>query len=391
MAGNAMAQSSLGVEYEKRRADGRGFVQLGANGYKVLDDYTGLCMGTAPRDGGDVYLSMGRDFKGTSLRGSLIGFEYAGTGSAESLSGYGIDFDVEYSKNLPAGMVTTFGFGLRDDTRAGQDASAQIKLGLNWQLGKKGARSANDDCAITRDGNGAPRVDCADHVLHSNGPLMAKDGALVADDVAEAPAVTQITRPRRNLGFGSPFVPVVAKKEEPTGQTRLIIEEIALPRVLILDADGSFMYWETPCSKSSWSFTGPVSVTVPVSISTASTDLAYLGAYAVVDKMHSTANQPYCSGENSVEVTPNTPITLTQLGGGADAFFQDTSFAMASGDGRFDGIGEIMTQYQCALDGTDITAAPLVLGTGTGVIAVPAIAPGKTMRCRVFNGSINTA
>lgn len=217
--GDFMGQFSLGVEYERRQADKKGFIQLGANAYVPFDDYTNIAnfgvLNAAPRKGLDAYASFGKDFDGFSLRGSVIGFDYAETNSARGLNGYGVDLDVEYWKNLPPGMKLNLSVGLRDDNRTNTDAALRGALGMNWTFGKTGGgRPSTEDCAVVRDALNQTTVDCGEQVIRTPGrPLYAKDGTALPEEVIASPAPrgVSVIPPRRNLGFGTPSVPIEYK------------------------------------------------------------------------------------------------------------------------------------------------------------------------------------
>lgn len=251
----------LGLELDHRRIFSEtDFLQVGVNGYQPLHDYTNFrrygVLSAAPRQGVDAYLSYGRTFDGLSLRGNLIGFHYTETSDAFDLTGYRTSIDAELWRGLPEGMVLTASVGLQDDSRAGVGIEPVFAVGLRFNLGSsayeqavaehnstmdtlraKHARrqrereleiqaAAREDCAVVRNPGEEAKLDCADRVVASADPsIIAKDGSTVRNDRA-APAVEPleplvlppaptrpvvVSRPRRHLGFGSPFTPIEYK------------------------------------------------------------------------------------------------------------------------------------------------------------------------------------
>lgn len=207
---------SLGAEYDYRSPDQRGFMQLGANAYLPFDDYTDVdkygTLGAAPRQGLDAYASLGRGYDGYTLRGTVSGFSYAETDTARALSGYRVDGEIEWTRGLPENMTITGSVGLRDDSRLNSDLSVVAGLEASWEFGGLGtAGDVARDCALLREGEGRPRVDCAERVLPGGGGGKLGKVAPVAVAAAPPAAAQAVSRPRRHLGFGSAMTPIEYK------------------------------------------------------------------------------------------------------------------------------------------------------------------------------------
>ena len=218
-----MGLASLGVEYENRFDEQQGFIQLGGNAYFAFDDYTDIAkygrLSSAPRNGLDAYASYGRDFNGYGLRGTVSAFNYSKTDSANALTGYRADLELEYWRGLPVGMTTVFGLGVRDDNRSGVDPAIVASAKLNWTFGNRSTGTVpTHDCAVVRDAKAEARIDCGEAVIRSiDGPVFTKGGQ-IAPDVVETRRLVRINPPRRHLGFGTPFTPIEYADVDPTLQ-----------------------------------------------------------------------------------------------------------------------------------------------------------------------------
>jgi len=243
--GELLGQASVGAEYEYRPVDGDWFAQGGGNYYRPFDDYTNVAefgnLSAAPREGLDAYISVGRDFDGLSLRGSLIGFNYFDTPTALALTGYGLDTEIETSRGLPDGMNVGVSLGLRTDSRDASEPSAIFGVSLEYAFGGGGRRVPDRDCALVRVEGEQPQVDCGEAViLMADGDITGKEDEPVARPLP-GPRGVIVDRPRRNLGFGSAFVPIEEDTPpEPQPEPASLI--ILLSDVIRFDTPNDFRF-----------------------------------------------------------------------------------------------------------------------------------------------------
>lgn len=111
-------QGSLGLEYEHLGARGTSY-RAGANAYLPFEDYSqDRDRSRAPRLGGDLYLGIGQDHGWHRLEGFLTGFHYAETDEVHGL--WGVAGEVEYRYSgldfLPTGSHLYASLGARWDT-----------------------------------------------------------------------------------------------------------------------------------------------------------------------------------------------------------------------------------------------------------------------------------
>ncbi len=111
-------QGSLGLEYEHLGAKGTSY-RAGGNAYVPFEDYTeDFDRGRAPRLGGDLYLGVGQDHGEHRFEGFLTGFHYAETDTAKPLWGATGEMEYRYSgfDFLPTGSHLYASMGARWDT-----------------------------------------------------------------------------------------------------------------------------------------------------------------------------------------------------------------------------------------------------------------------------------
>jgi hypothetical protein len=190
-----MTGASLGAEYQAALGNGWSFLQVGGNLYAPLGNYTDAAAfplaTAAPRRGADLYVSYGRDDQDVGLWGTLTAFSYAEDGDVASLSGYRADLEVDFRRGLPDGTSLRGKIGVRDDNRSDSGLDVVAGLTLDWTFGAPTARrTVAPDCAAEQD-DAAGIVSC--------------DTGRVSSAASRG---TRVERPRRNIAFGTPFVPL---------------------------------------------------------------------------------------------------------------------------------------------------------------------------------------
>ena len=164
-------QGSLGLEYEYV-SDGGMSLRAGANAYVPFRDYgEDADFLRAPRLGGDLYLGIGQDLRWHRLELFVTGFHYAETDEVEGLSGGTVEAEWRYAglDFLPDGSHLYVALGGRWDTLE-REISPIGRLGIAFPLGNDGSK----------------------------------------DRVAEI---------RRNIAYGSAFVPLQRKTAASSGET----------------------------------------------------------------------------------------------------------------------------------------------------------------------------
>ncbi len=162
-------QGSVGLEYEYV-SDGGMSLRAGGNAYIPFQDYTANeDFLRAPRLGGDLYLGIGQDIRWHRLELFVTGFHYTETDDVESLSGMTVEAEWRYGglDFLPPGSHLYVAMGGRWDT-LDHDISPIGRIGIAFPLGNDGSQ----------------------------------------DRVAEI---------RRNIAFGSAFVPLQRKPKAGAG------------------------------------------------------------------------------------------------------------------------------------------------------------------------------
>ncbi len=159
-------QGSVGLEYEHLGARGTSY-RAGSNLYLPFADYTeDYDRGRAPRLGGDFYLGVGQDHGPHRVEGFLTGFHYLETEAAKPL--WGVTGQMEYRY---AGL---------DFLPTGSHLYAS--LGARWD-------TIEDDIS----------------------PLFGVGISITFWDDGQHERVAEV---RRNLAYGSPFVPIDYKDQQ---------------------------------------------------------------------------------------------------------------------------------------------------------------------------------
>ena len=191
-------QGSVGVEYE-HVSDGGMSLRAGGNIYVPFREYAAdEDFLRAPRLGGDVYAGIGQDIRWHRLELFVSGFHYLETDEVEDLSGVLVQGEYRYSglDFLPDGSHLYVAAGVGWDS-LDQDLNPQVSVGIAFPFGNDGSK----------------------------------------DRVAEI---------KRNIGFGTAFVPLERKVKKTSGGTDLgcgpgapAFESSAFFAVILQDNQGS--------------------------------------------------------------------------------------------------------------------------------------------------------
>lgn len=171
--GEFAGQGSVGVEYEYV-SDGGLSLRAGGNVYVPFRDYAAdTDFLRAPRLGGDLYAGVGQDIRWHRLELFVNGFHYLETDEVEALSGVLVQGEYRYSgfDFLPDGSHLYVAAGVGWDTME-HELNPQVQVGIAFPFGNDGSK----------------------------------------DRVAEI---------KRNIGFGTAFVPLERKVKNASGGTDL--------------------------------------------------------------------------------------------------------------------------------------------------------------------------